>query len=138
MTTKKPTVIFLAHFFIKLSGFQTFFEKLLPRFFSKNINTCMRHYWLNRYCAVLPLVKISVQLSKSPCMYNSTTALSQLPRRSSLCISNGQLESSTNEQQQGAKEQSFCHGSGQLYTFMTSTRRSHELSAPSRFLKNYS
>jgi hypothetical protein len=39
------TMIFLTHFFIKFSGSQTFFEKL----FSKNINICIRHYWLNRY-----------------------------------------------------------------------------------------
>jgi hypothetical protein len=35
MITKKPTTIFLTQFFIKFSGSQTFFEKLLPPFLEK-------------------------------------------------------------------------------------------------------
>jgi hypothetical protein len=61
-------MIFGAVFFTKFSGSQTFFEKCLAPFLEK-YNICMRHYWLNRYLLWnLPLVKISAQLSKSPCI----------------------------------------------------------------------
>jgi hypothetical protein len=68
-------MIFLTHFFIKLSDSQKFFEKLLALFFSKNINLYITHYWLHRYLlcsSTTALVQISVQLSKSPCTHVGT------------------------------------------------------------------
>jgi hypothetical protein len=69
MTTKKSTVVFLIYFFIKFSGSQTFFEKRLDRF-SRKISTFAIIGSIVTYCGVLPLVKISAQLSKSSCIYN--------------------------------------------------------------------
>jgi hypothetical protein len=54
-------MIFFYPFFHKIQWFPTSFCKTFSPFFSKNINICMRHYWVNRYLLWSTIFKVTLQ-----------------------------------------------------------------------------
>jgi hypothetical protein len=69
----------MSHFFHRIQWLQNFFCKTFSLFFSKNMNICIKFYWLNRsFCGVLSQVKISPHFPNHPVCNNYHSAVYSL------------------------------------------------------------